>query len=198
MPPYPWYYGGKFYQHIFTDTTIKDTPGCKAKPIMVEDSVWDATQTAGDMTPAMNCQVVKFDKTTLDNLNAKNKELTALSDQIITALNTSSSTSDSTSQHVNQKKQVIQNHQDLLNKSSSNIEYIMKNQDTIDGKEHVTKIAMNSALQKYIVWMIVAATIFLITVYSIYFNQNNLAYVVVLVALLLILYRYSGYIYDRL
>ena len=33
MPPYPWYYGGKFYQHIFSDT--KEIKNFAAKPKLI-------------------------------------------------------------------------------------------------------------------------------------------------------------------
>ena len=186
----------KGYKHIFAETTLKDASGCDATPISVDDATWDSIPNASAMKSADNCTTLKLDNSVWEQLTLKNSNLIALADKILNILNTKGVVDTSTDVH--QHKQTISTHKQLLKSSSTNIDYILNNQETIDGKQQVSEIAMKSALNKYIVWMIVAITIFLITMHSIYFNSSNLAYIVVLVMLLIILYRYSGYVYDRL
>ena len=187
----------KGQKHTFIDTTLKDSSGCDAKPVsVVDDDTWDMIPTAGAMESADTCTTMQMDNAAWQSLTEKNKQLLDLSKEIMNTLNTASNANPSS--NIEQQKQTIQRHQSLLNQASSNVEYILSNQHNIDGKEHVSKIAMKSSLNHYIVWLLVAITIFLITAHSIYSNSANLAYVVVLVILIALLYRYGGYIYERL
>lgn len=186
----------KGQKHTFIDTTLKDSSGCDAKPVSVDDVTWDMIPTAGAMESADTCTTMQMDNAAWQSLTEKNKQLLDLSKEIMNTLNTASNATPSS--NIEQQKQTMQQHQSLLNQASSNVQYILSNQHNIDGKEHVSKIAMKSSLNHYIVWLLVAITIFLITTHSIYSNSANLAYVVVLVILIALLYRYGGYIYERL
>ena len=189
----------KGYKHPYTDSLWKKKDStCDIEPIPLSSTQYNAVPSASNMTSSTICNQIDVDPTIWHKLTELNNKLLILSKQLNKQLNSLQTTDKKLQNNVNNQKKLINSHVNNLSSNKNQITHINNSFETVLGRRENTSLTAHSNKLQYMVWMILAITILILTFKTLLTGSaGRITNGFVVIVLLIVIYIFARWLYNK-
>lgn len=188
----------KGYKHVYSkEIWEKKESSCNLDPIKLTSSQYIAIPEGSPMTTTHVCDQLDVNPKTWEKLNTLNDKLVSIAEKLLDEIGTLDETDMALKNEIKQQQQTIQSYISSFKDDKKVIVKANNDVDNLNGKESDSESYLNYAYSRYILWIILAILMFLLTTQSLAGTSSNLSMAVTVVSLLVIMYMALKWLYHK-